>query len=125
MISLLGKGSYSNVILAKKNDNQSIYAIKMLKKKKVLRKNDKMIKAERDVLGIVDHPFIVKLAYAFQNDNYLYFCLEYCPGGEVFNLLVKYGRLKEQQYKIIKKCKVLRGLNYFGYRISSFKGYFI
>ena len=65
MISLLGKGSYANVILAKKNDNQQIYAIKMLKKKKVLKKNDKMIKAERDVLAMVDHPFIVKLAYAF------------------------------------------------------------
>ena len=44
MISLLGKGSYANVILAKKNDNQQIYAIKMLKKKKVLKKNDKIIK---------------------------------------------------------------------------------
>ena len=35
----------------------------------------------------MDHPFIVKMDYAFQNNNKLYFCLEYCPGGEFYYLL--------------------------------------
>eukprot|EP01016_Furgasonia_blochmanni_P007664 TRINITY_DN1306_c0_g4_i1.p1 TRINITY_DN1306_c0_g4~~TRINITY_DN1306_c0_g4_i1.p1 ORF type:complete len:297 (+),score=57.83 TRINITY_DN1306_c0_g4_i1:183-1073(+) len=43
----------------------------------------------------MDHPFIVKLAYAFQNERKLYFALEYCPGGELFNVLQKKRRFSE------------------------------
>lgn len=42
---------------------------------------------ERNVLVQADHPFIVKLYYSFQNERKLFFALEYCPGGELFNLL--------------------------------------
>jgi len=44
---------------------------------------------ERNVLVKADHPFIVKLYYSFQNEKKLFFILEYCPGGELFNLLQK------------------------------------
>jgi len=43
----------------------------------------------------MDHPFIVKLYYSFQNDKKLFFVLEYCPGGELFGLLSKKHRLSE------------------------------
>lgn len=42
---------------------------------------------ERNVLVDANHKFIIKLAYSFQNKDKLYFVLEYCPGGELFNLL--------------------------------------
>ena len=37
------------------------------------------IKTERRI--IIDHPFIVKLRYAFQTLQKLYFIMDYCPGG--------------------------------------------
>jgi len=32
----------------------------------------------------MDHPFICKLRHAFQDDDVLFFVLDYCPGGELF-----------------------------------------
>jgi len=43
------------------------------------------------------HPFLISMAYAFQNEKKLYFALEYCPGGELFNLLQKKRRFTEEQ----------------------------
>ena len=33
--------------------------------------------------------------YAFQSEKKLYFCLEYCPGGELFFYLSQIGRFKQ------------------------------
>jgi serum/glucocorticoid-regulated kinase 2 len=38
-------------------------------------------------MELIDHPFIVKMQYAFESENYLVFVLEYCQGGELFFLL--------------------------------------
>lgn len=43
----------------------------------------------------MNHPFIVKLGFAFQNEKKLYFALEYCPGGELFNLLQRKRQFSE------------------------------
>jgi protein-serine/threonine kinase len=42
------------------------------------------------------HPFIVQMAFAFQEKNKLYIVLEYCPGGELFFYLNQIGRFKEE-----------------------------
>ena len=42
------------------------------------------------------HPFIVQMKYAFQNPQKLYFCLEYCPGGEIFFHLSRVGNFDEE-----------------------------
>lgn len=39
---------------------------------------------ERKILEQINHPFVVKLNYAFQTDKKLFFVLDYCPGGELF-----------------------------------------
>ena len=47
----------------------------------------------------VNHEFIVKMDYAFQTESKLYFCLEYCPGGELFFYLSQIGRFKQDAAK--------------------------
>jgi len=37
--------------------------------------------------------------YAFQTESKLYFCLEYCPGGELFFYLSQIGRFKQDAAK--------------------------
>jgi serum/glucocorticoid-regulated kinase 2 len=98
-ISVIGKGSYAKVILVKKKDTGKYYAMKVLKKQNIEKKRqENHVKTERNILvGIDDNPYIVKLYYTFQNDKKLYFVLEYCPGGELFNLLQKKKRLSEEQ----------------------------
>src|SRR3989338_7123511 len=41
-------------------------------------------KAEKQILQEINHPFIVKLFYAFQTDEKLYLVLQFLPGGELF-----------------------------------------
>lgn len=96
MVSVLGKGSFGKVMLCRKKDTQKLYAVKVLKKKHVLkRKQLRHAKTERSVLGYLDHPFVVKLHYAFQTRDKLHFVLDFLPGGELFFHLGRSGRFKE------------------------------
>lgn len=83
MLSVIGKGSYAKVVLVKRRDGDGrLYAMKILKKKFIeKRKQERHVMIERNILVGVDHPFIVKLHYSFQDDRKLFFVLEYCPGG--------------------------------------------
>lgn len=39
MLSVIGKGSYGKVLLVKKADSSELYALKVLKKSEILRRN--------------------------------------------------------------------------------------
>ena len=51
------------------------------------RKKIKRALTEQEILATANHPFIVTLYHSFQSDQYLYFCMEYCMGGEFFRAL--------------------------------------
>lgn len=98
LLKVLGKGSYGKVMLVKKKDTGEIFAIKMLRKEHLIKRNQVIhTKTERFVLENVVHPFIVRMRYAFQNPEKLYFVLEYCPGGELFFHLQRAGRFDEDR----------------------------
>jgi protein-serine/threonine kinase len=108
LLSVIGKGSYGKVMLVKKKDTQELLAIKMLKKDYIERRNQVLhTKTERSVLERVNHPFIVKMKYAFRNTKKLYFVLEFCPGGELFYHLSREGRFDESRAKFYASCIVL------------------
>ena len=46
-------------------------------------------KLERNILADVNHPFIVKLQYAFQTEGKLYLILDFLRGGDLFTRLSK------------------------------------
>eukprot|EP01087_Luapelamoeba_hula_P021384 TRINITY_DN7461_c0_g1_i1.p2 TRINITY_DN7461_c0_g1~~TRINITY_DN7461_c0_g1_i1.p2 ORF type:complete len:400 (-),score=68.34 TRINITY_DN7461_c0_g1_i1:19-1218(-) len=84
----ISRGSFGQVILAKKKTTGDIYAIKVLKKGAVLNKNEMdHISNERNILAFADNPFVVKLYYSFQSLNNLYMVMEYLPGGDCYSLL--------------------------------------
>ena len=97
MISVIGKGAYGKVILVEKKDTKVLYAMKVLKKAEIIKRNQvEHTMTERRILENVNHPMIVKMDYAFQSDSKLFFVLEYCPGGELFFYLSQIGRFKEE-----------------------------
>ena len=53
----------------------------------IARKKIKRALAEQEILATANHPFIVTLYHSFQSEEYLYFCMEYCMGGEFFRAL--------------------------------------
>ena len=48
---------------------------------------------ERNILADVEHPFIVKLHYAFQTEGKLYLILDFLRGGDLFTRLSKEASL--------------------------------
>jgi len=96
LIKVIGKGSFGKVMLVRKKDSRSLYAMKVLNKGNVVkRKQVEHTRTERRVLGRTKHPFIVTLHYAFQDPEKLYFVLDYCAGGELFFHLTRQKKLTE------------------------------
>ena len=83
-IRLIGVGSYAKVYVASKNTNDKLYAIKIINKNKINTKiQQKRINTERNILADINHPFIMKLNYAFQTKQSLFFITEFMHGGEL------------------------------------------
>lgn len=83
--SVIGKGTYAKVCLVTRKRDGECFAMKMLKKKYIIEKNQEQhIMTEKQILSGINHPFLVKMVSCFQDQTKLYFVLEYCPGGELF-----------------------------------------
>jgi serine/threonine-protein kinase LATS1/2 len=84
----LGNGYIGRVSLVKKVGTNDLYAMKRLRKSQVYRQNHMAhVMAERDILAEADNEWIVKLYHSFQDEFYLYFILEFIPGGDMMRLL--------------------------------------
>jgi len=100
-LKVIGKGSFGKVLLAKRKDDGNIYAVKVLQKAQIMKRNEaKHIMAERNVLlKNIQHPFLVGLHYSFQTPDKLYFVLDYVNGGELFFHLQKERIFEEARAK--------------------------
>lgn len=112
LIKVIGRGSFGKVLLVKEKATQKIFAIKVLAKDNVVKRNQvEHTKTERSVMGSITHPFIVTLHYAFQTKSKLYFVLSYCPGGELFFHLGREGKFTENKAKFYA-AEILCALDY-------------
>ncbi|XP_015983598.2 ribosomal protein S6 kinase alpha-2 isoform X2 [Rousettus aegyptiacus] len=102
LLKVLGQGSYGKVFLVRKvkgSDARQLYAMKVLKKATLKVRDRVRSKMERDILAEVNHPFIVKLHYAFQTEGKLYLILDFLRGGDLFTRLSKEVMFTEEDVK--------------------------
>jgi serine/threonine protein kinase len=98
LLTVIGKGSFGKVMQVKKKDTGEIYAMKVLRKEAIIaRKQVAHTRAEKSILQKIQHPFIVRLHFAFQTKDKLYMILDYINGGELFYHLKKEGRFPEER----------------------------
>nr|XP_035978795.1 ribosomal protein S6 kinase alpha-2 [Halichoerus grypus] len=83
----------------KGSDAGQLYAMKVLKKATLKVRDRVRSKMERDILAEVNHPFIVKLHYAFQTEGKLYLILDFLRGGDLFSRLSKEVMFTEEDVK--------------------------
>ncbi|KAJ0976914.1 hypothetical protein J5N97_012388 [Dioscorea zingiberensis] len=113
---VLGVGSHSKVVRAKKKGTGHVYALKIMDKDYIIKENKvSCAKLERIVLDQLDHPGIVGLYFTFQDARSLYMALESCEGGELFDLISKRGRLSEIEARfytaeVVEALEYLHGL---------------
>jgi serine/threonine protein kinase len=94
--TVLGRGAFGKVLLVSKRDTGERYAMKVINKTRMTKNKQRLhAMTERNILSKIDNPFIVKLHYAFQTKEKLFLVMDYVRGGELFHLLRKLGRFKE------------------------------
>ncbi|KAL4281212.1 hypothetical protein GQ457_03G028940 [Hibiscus cannabinus] len=101
VLKVVGQGAFGKVYQVRRNGTSDIYAMKVMRKDKVMEKNHaEYMKSERDILGKVDHPFIVPLRYSFQTKYRLYLVLDFVNGGHLFFQLYRQGLFREDLARI-------------------------
>ncbi|XP_010550576.1 PREDICTED: probable serine/threonine protein kinase IRE [Tarenaya hassleriana] len=101
IIKPISRGAFGRVFLARKRATGDLFAIKVLKKADMIRKNAvQSILAERNILISVRNPFVVKFFYSFTCRENLYLVMEYLNGGDLFSLLKNLGCLDEDMAHI-------------------------
>ncbi|KAG1371471.1 serine/threonine-protein kinase AtPK2/AtPK19 [Cocos nucifera] len=96
VMKVVGQGAFGKVFQVKKKGTSEIYAMKVMRKDKIMEKNHaEYMKAERDILTKIDHPFIVQLRYSFQTKYRLYLVLDFINGGHLFFQLYHHGLFRE------------------------------
>ncbi|XP_076472113.1 ribosomal protein S6 kinase alpha-2-like [Babylonia areolata] len=95
----LGKGAFGKVLLVRKKDGvdiEALYAMKIIKKAFVIAKSHgSSVVRERDIMTIVEHPFVIELRYSFQTEGKVYLAMPFMAGGDFYSLLHRHHVLPE------------------------------
>ena len=97
-ISIIGRGAFGEVHVCREKKTGQIVAVKKIKKDVLVIKNQVIhVRNEQLFMSRVKSPWIVELKASFQEDDYLYLIMEYLPGGDFMNLLIKKDILSEEE----------------------------
>ena len=97
-ISIIGRGAFGEVHVCREKKTGQIVAVKKIKKDVLIIKNQVIhVRNEQLFMSRVKSPWIVELKASFQEDDYLYLVMEYLPGGDFMNLLIKKDILTEEE----------------------------
>ncbi len=111
-LKVIGKGKFGKVFLVQETETKKLYAMKRIKKSDIKDKQlIHQIKEEQKILKELNHPFILKLYYSFQDNNNLYLITDFMQGGELKSLLSKSIQLKENKAKFYLS-EILLALEY-------------
>ncbi|XP_074267833.1 phototropin-1 [Silene latifolia] len=97
----LGAGDTGSVHLVELCGTDQYFAMKAMDKNAMLNRNKvHRACAEREILDMLDHPFLPALYASFQTKSHICLITDYCPGGEMFMLLDR------QPLKVLKEDAV-------------------
>nr|XP_023022952.1 citron Rho-interacting kinase [Leptinotarsa decemlineata] len=88
--NVIGRGHFGEVHLVKEKQTGDIYAMKTVRK----FENDlnrMSFEIERNIMAFSNSHWLTTLQYSFQDSTYLFFVMEYHPGGDLLGLLYRQG----------------------------------
>ncbi|KAL0710066.1 hypothetical protein Bca4012_017044 [Brassica carinata] len=84
----LGSGDTGSVHLVELKGTGELYAMKAMEKTMMLNPNKAhRARIEREIISLLDHPFLPTLYASFQTSTHVCLITDFCPGGELFALL--------------------------------------
>lgn len=108
----LGEGTFGKVKLGVHIFTAEKVAVKILEKDKILEVSDvERVAREIHILKLIRHPNIIQLYEIIETTKQLYLIMEYASGGELFEYIVKYNRVKEPEAAKFFH-QIINGVNY-------------
>lgn len=97
LLRCVGKGAFGKVRVVQHKQTKNLYALKYINKTKCVKmKAVPNVIQERRLLEEIDHPYIVNLRYAFQDDENCFFVLDLMLGGDLRFHLERLGAMPEE-----------------------------
>ena len=97
-ISIIGRGAFGEVHVCREKKTGEIVAIKKIRKDVLVLKNQIIhVRNEQQFLSKVKNEWTVELKASFQEDDFLYLVMEFLPGGDLMNLLIKKDIFTEEE----------------------------
>ncbi|KAL2896624.1 Serine/threonine-protein kinase AGC1-7 [Bienertia sinuspersici] len=90
LLKRLGYGDIGSVYLVDLRSTSTHFAMKVMDKASLASRN-KLLRAqtEREILGLLDHPFLPTLYTHFETDKFYCLVMEFCSGGNLHSLRQK------------------------------------
>ncbi|KAM4072281.1 hypothetical protein ACB094_11G126400 [Castanea mollissima] len=87
LLKRLGCGDIGSVYLSELSGTRCFFAMKVMDKASLAsRKKLCRAQTEREILQLLDHPFLPTLYTHFETDRFSCLVMEYCPGGDLHTL---------------------------------------
>ena len=83
----IGQGHFGVVKTCIEKSTGKEYAVKIMNKSKLKEKDFQLVIQERNYMSLIKHPNIVSLIKDFEDENNIYFVMEYFKGGDLSNYL--------------------------------------
>ncbi|GMI46734.1 hypothetical protein TrCOL_g1680 [Triparma columacea] len=104
-ISLLGKGTFGCVFLAKQKDQNNYFALKELSKANLVNARQGLrAVSERNALRACDSFCVIKLYETFSTRDSLYFLTEIVQGGDLMSYMIEQGTLEDDIAIFFSAC---------------------
>lgn len=90
LLKRLGYGDIGSVYLADLQGTNAVFAMKVMDKASLISRN-KLLRAqtEREILSLLDHPFLPTLYSYFETEKFYCLVMEFCSGGNLHSLRQK------------------------------------
>ena len=107
-INIIGKGGFGKVWKVYSRKYKKVLAMKEMSKTKIIdKRSEKSVKAEREMLELMHHPFIINMHFSFQDGENLYIAMDLLTGGDLRYHICKHKKFFEEQTKFFIACIIL------------------
>lgn len=112
LLKRLGYGDIGSVYLVELRGTSAYFAMKVMDKASLASRN-KLLRAqtEREILGLLDHPFLPTLYSYFETDKFYCLVMEFCSGGNLHSLRQK----QPNKYFSEEAARLVHTLNLISY----------
>ena len=85
----IGEGHFGVVKICIEKNTGKEYAVKIMDKNKIKKKDLQFLIQERNYMVLIKHPNIVSLIHDYEDENCIYFVMEYFKGGDLSKYMKK------------------------------------